>query len=65
MLKEHEVLPTYFDTASCAEHHWAPLHNLLIQYFAKISDTEENIIQEKFDNDSKFRHQCLLQNQHT
>ena len=64
MLKEHNVLPTYFDTSSCAEQHWAPLHQLLIKYVAKITNKEEDMVQEKFENDSKYRYQIILQNQH-
>lgn len=37
MLKEHQVYPTYFDTSSCAEHHWPQLHNLLTKYITKIT----------------------------
>ncbi|XP_066920336.1 uncharacterized protein [Clytia hemisphaerica] len=64
MLKEHQVYPTYFDTSSCAEHHWIPLHNILIKYLSQITGDLEADLQVKFKSDSKFRHQVLLQNQH-
>ncbi|XP_066926384.1 uncharacterized protein [Clytia hemisphaerica] len=64
MLKEFQVYPTYFDTSSCAEHHWPQLHNLLIKYLAEIYGQSEHDITHKFTNDSKYRHQVILQNQH-
>eukprot|EP00111_Clytia_hemisphaerica_P012308 TCONS_00036142-protein len=64
MLKENNVYPTYFDTNSCAEHHWVPLHNLLIKYLAQINGEPEKDMRAKFNSDSRFHHQALLQNQH-
>ena len=54
MLKD--VFPTYFDTSSCAEHHWTPLHNVLIKYISTVSCEEEEAVRQKFENDSA----CLL-----
>ena len=36
LFKEYQIMPAYFDTSSCAEHHWKPLHQLLIKYQANI-----------------------------
>ena len=63
-MKEDQVYPTWFDTSSCAEHHWTQLHNLLIKYIAQINGEPESDIRLKFTNDSKYRHQVILQNQH-
>ena len=62
MLKEHQVYPTYFDTSSCAEHHWPQLHNLLTKYIAKITGEPESNLTLKFTSYSNFRHQVILQN---
>ena len=65
MLKEENVYPTYFDTSSCAEHRWEPLHRVLAEYLSA-SGLQENkqTILEKIQNDSKYRHRVLLENQH-
>ena len=64
MLKEENVYPTYFDTSSCAEHQWEPLHKILAEYISNmVSESKEAILQ-KIKNDSKYRHQVLHENQH-
>ena len=32
----------YFDTTSCAEFHWLPLHEIIIKYYLKISGDDED-----------------------
>jgi len=44
MLKEHNVLPTYFDTSSCTENHWQPLQQLFIKYVAQIRRVNINMV---------------------
>ena len=49
-------MPTYFDTSSCAEHHWAPLHQLLIKYYVAVTNQSEGDIFMLFFTDSAFKH---------
>ena len=44
LMKEYQVMPTYFDTCNCAEHHWTPLHQLLIKYYAAVTNQSEGDI---------------------
>ena len=62
--KEYGDMAAYFDTNSCAEFHWKPLHQLLIKYEAKIANEEEQVLAERFQNDSSFRHKTILKNSH-
>lgn len=64
MLKEFQVLPTYFDTSSCAEHHWKPLHKLLIEYYATVTQTDIDEVTNKFYSDSHFKHKLIHNNLH-
>ena len=54
LLKEFQLLPTYFDTSSCAEHHWKPLHQLLIKYHCTTKKLNEQDVTETFNNDPRF-----------
>ena len=49
LIKEYQVMPTYFDTSSCAEYHWTPLHQHILMLFF---------------TDSAFKHKLLQQNSH-
>ena len=60
-LKEYQVMPTYFDTSSCAEHHWTPL---LIRYHSVINGLNEVDVKNRFDNDSSFKYELLMKNCH-
>ena len=62
--KEYGDLPAYFDTNSCAEYHWTPLHELLIKYVAKTGNLTEDYLRQKFQNDSTFKRQLILSNLH-
>ena len=64
LMKEYQVMPTYFDTSSCAEHHWTPLHQLLIKYYAAVTNQSEGDIFMLFFTDSAFKHKLLQQNSH-
>ena len=54
----------YFDTNSCAEFHWTPLHEVLIKYHLKTTVEDEEYIRDKFANDSTFRHSIIMRNNH-
>ncbi|XP_057310732.1 uncharacterized protein LOC130648690 [Hydractinia symbiolongicarpus] len=62
--KEFGDLPGYFDTNSCAEFHWKPLHELLIKYHALINNLNEDTVRQQMENDSKFKREMILQNLH-
>ena len=62
--KEYGDLPAYFDTNSCAEYHWTPLHELLIKYVAKTGNLTEDYLRQKLQNDSSFKRQLILSNLH-
>ena len=64
LMKEYQVMPTYFDTSSCAEHHWTPLHQLLIKYYAAVTNKSEGDIFMLFFTDSAFKHKLFQQNFH-
>ena len=48
-------MAAYFDTNSCAEYHWQPLHQILIKYEAEITDQHEDDVRKLFENDSSYR----------
>ena len=50
--KEFGDLPCYFDTNSCAEYHWKPLHELLIKYDVAVNNTNEQEVRDKVENDA-------------
>ena len=54
----------YFDTNSCAEFHWKPLHEMLIKYHIAITNESEEKVRENFLNDGTFRHTLLMKNNH-
>ena len=62
--KEYGDMISYFDTNSCAEFHWSPLHELLIKYHIQISREDEQITRQKFLHDSSFRHRLIMRNNH-
>ena len=64
LIKEYQVMPTYFDTSSSAEHHWTPLRQLLIKYYAAVTKPSEGDIFMLFFTDSAFKHKLLQQNSH-
>ena len=64
LFKEHQVMPAYFDTSSCAEHHWKPLHQLLIKYHAYIKNIDEGDIYTLFRTDSAYKHKLIQENSH-
>ena len=55
---------SYFDTNSCAEFHWLPLHELLIKYHSKTTGDDLMVVREKFSQDTAFRHDLIMKNQH-
>ena len=64
LFKELRVMPTYFDTSSCAEHHWEPLHKLLIKYNAKVTNKDEDDVAKLFCTDAAYRHKVINNNSH-
>ena len=62
--KEFGDMPVYFDTNSCAEFHWKPLHTLLIKYHSAIHRKDEKDIHDKFYNDNSFKRNLILKNLH-
>ena len=54
----------YFDTNSCAEFHWVPLHELLVKYHIQITGEDEQNVRYKFANDSTFRYTVIMKNNH-
>ena len=64
LFKEHQVMPAYFDTSSCAEHHWKPLHQLLIKYHANIKNIDEEQVSTLFHTDAAYKHKLIQQNSH-
>ena len=62
--KEYGDMISYFDTNSCAEYHWLPLHELLIKYHIQISRDGEDDVRQKFVNDTSFRHKLIMRNNH-
>ena len=63
-LYRYSMLPVWFDTNSNAEHHWEPLHHLIIKFHAMINGTDEKLVQEEFFSNSAFRHMLLAENCH-
>ena len=61
---ESSTMASFFDTSSCAEFHWKPLHNLLIKYWAKISGRSIDEVSHTFLNDKQFRFDVLMKNSH-
>ena len=62
--KEYGDMITYFDTNSCAEFHWLPLHELLIKYHSKINKEAIEDVKHKFVTDTSFRYKLIMRNNH-
>ena len=63
-MKEFSDLPSYFDTNSCAEFQWKPLHELLIKYHANINNLNEHDVREKLNTNSAFKRELIMSNLH-
>ena len=63
-LYRNAMLPIWFDTNSNAEHHWDPLHRLIIKFHASINDIDEDSVRDEFISNSAFKHKILAQNGH-
>ena len=63
-LYRNSMLPVWFDTNSNAEHHWEPLHRLVIKFHSMINNIEEESVEEEFFSSSAFRHKLLAENCH-
>ena len=62
--KEFGDLSVYFDTNSCAEFHWKPLLELLITYYCKTNNCDENDVRQKVDTNPKFKKDLIFKNLH-
>ena len=62
--KEYGDMIAYFDTNSCAEFHWLPLHELLIKYHSKINKEAIEDVKHKFVSDTSFRYKLIMRNNH-
>ena len=62
--KEYGDMIAYFDTNSCAEFHWSPLHELLIKYHSHISKETIEDVKHKFATDTSFRYKLIMRNNH-
>ena len=58
------MLPAWFDTSSNAEHHWKPLHKLIVKYHSIVYNRDETQVWEEFTANSAFKHQLLADNSH-
>ena len=62
--KEKGDVMAYFRTHSCAEFHWAPLHELLIKYHALICNKDIDAIRNRFYDDNEFKMKLIQENNH-
>ncbi len=62
--KEKGDVMTHFRTHSCAEFHWVPFHELLIQHYALTNDEEVNDVRDKFHTDNEFKVKLIQENHH-
>ena len=63
-LYRNSMLPVWFDTNSNAEHHWEPLHRLIIKYHSMVNNIDEETVKNEFFSDSRLRHKLLAENGH-
>ena len=54
----------YYDTNSCGEFHWLPLHELLIKYHSKINKEAIEDVKHQFVTDTSFRYILIMRNNH-